>query len=412
AGLALTASPDRFRLRPGGKVTIQVKASFQGTPAPGAPAEGAIQIGSRSTLPLRIPWAIPFGRYTGPLLSSVSLSKTSFKPSDTTPAVLSFRAGALSPGTGGTEVHPVGRLDMVLANSSGTHLGLLVRMRDLLPGSYAFGLTGRDPNGNTLPAGDYTLALAAIPPDGSRATYRKVVFTIQYFLILRPLFAAIFPFAARRRSVSDHTRSPRITPAREPVRHRQGAAAPRRAALRRRPEPRQRAARVQEGCRRLGPRDHGRRHHPGARGLSGHSQHRARTVEGGHPLPPGRRARRGEGARDVDDVEMRADGHSVWRGQGRHSRRPEEALAGRAATNDTPLHERDHQRDRAGEGHPGAGRRHQRRRDGVELRHLLNEQGPLGPRRGDRQAAERRRLARQAGGNSARGALLHPGSRP
>jgi len=179
AGLALTASPDRFRLRPGGKVTIQVKASFQGTPAPGAPAEGAIQIGSRSTLPLRIPWAIPFGRYTGPLLSSVSLSKTSFKPSDTTPAVLSFRAGALSPGTGGTEVHPVGRLDMVLANSSGTHLGLLVRMRDLLPGSYAFGLTGRDPNGNTLPAGDYTLALAAIPPDGSRATYRKVVFTIK-----------------------------------------------------------------------------------------------------------------------------------------------------------------------------------------------------------------------------------------
>ena len=36
-----------------------------------------------------------------------------------------------------------------------------------------------DPNGNVLPAGDYTLALAAIPPDGSRATYRKVTFTIK-----------------------------------------------------------------------------------------------------------------------------------------------------------------------------------------------------------------------------------------
>src|SRR5439155_10350989 len=92
AGLALTASPDRFRLPPGGKVTIRVKASFQGTPTPGAPAEGTIQIGSRSTLPLRIPWAIPFGRDTGPLLSSVRLSRQSFKPSDTTPAVLSFRA--------------------------------------------------------------------------------------------------------------------------------------------------------------------------------------------------------------------------------------------------------------------------------------------------------------------------------
>ena len=179
AGLALTATPDRFRLPPGGKITIRVKASFQGTPNTGAPAEGTIAIGSRSTFPLRIPWAIPFGRYNGPLLTGLRLSKQSFKPSDTTPAVLSFRAGGLTRGSDGTEVHPVGRLDMVLTSAFGSHLGLLVRMRDLLPGSYAFGLTGRDPNGNTLPAGDYTLALAAMPPDGSRATYRKVTFTIK-----------------------------------------------------------------------------------------------------------------------------------------------------------------------------------------------------------------------------------------
>ena len=100
-------------------------------------------------------------------------------PSDTVPAVLSFRAGALTPGQGGTQIHPVGRLDMVLTNTDGTQLGLLVRMRDLLPGSYAFGLTGRDPNGNTLPTGDYTLTLTAIPPDGSRASRRKVTFTIK-----------------------------------------------------------------------------------------------------------------------------------------------------------------------------------------------------------------------------------------
>jgi hypothetical protein len=52
-------------------------------------------------------------------------------------------------------------------------------MRDLLPGRYAFGLTGRDPNGNVLPAGDYTLTLAAYPPDGGRPTVRKVGFTIK-----------------------------------------------------------------------------------------------------------------------------------------------------------------------------------------------------------------------------------------
>ena len=179
AGLALTASPARFRLRPGGEVTIHVKAAFQGRPADSPAAEGTMEIGSRSTLPLRVPWVIPFGRDRAPLLSAVGLSKKSFKPSDTTPAVLSFRAGGLGPGEQGAQVQPVGRLDMLLTSESGSDLGLLVRMRDLLPGSYAFGLTGRDPNGNTLPAGDYTLTLIAFPPDHSRPTFRQVTFTIQ-----------------------------------------------------------------------------------------------------------------------------------------------------------------------------------------------------------------------------------------
>jgi hypothetical protein len=179
AGLALTASPDRFRLRAGGKITIRVTASFPGVPGTSPPAEGTIEIGSRSTAPVRVPWAIPFGRYQGPLLTAVRLARRTFKPSDTTPTVLSFRAGALTDGSDGTEIEPVGRLDMVLTSSFGTQLGLLVRMRDLLPGSYAFGLTGRDPNGNTLPPGDYTLTLTARPPDGSRATIRTLKFTIK-----------------------------------------------------------------------------------------------------------------------------------------------------------------------------------------------------------------------------------------
>ena len=179
AGLALTATPARFDLRPGGRVAIRIKASFSGTPATSPPAEGTIEILSRSTLPIRVPWVIPFGRDQTPLLSSVRLAKKSFKPSDTQPVVLSFRAGGLTSGENGAQIHPVGRLDMVLTNADGTKLGLLVRMRDLLPGSYAFGLTGRDPNGNTLPAGDYKLTLTAIPPDGSKATRRQVTFTIE-----------------------------------------------------------------------------------------------------------------------------------------------------------------------------------------------------------------------------------------
>ena len=57
--------------------------------------------------------------------------------------------------------------------------------------------------------------------------------------------------------------------------------------------------------------------------------------------------------------------------------RSEAALARRAGAPDPPLHERDHHRDRAREGHPGAGRRHRRAGDGVDHRHLLDERGPL-----------------------------------
>ena len=47
------------------------------------------------------------------------------------------------------------------------------------------------------------------------------------------------------------------------------------------------------------------------------------------------------------------------------------------------------------------------RGDGVDLRHVLDEQGPLGARRRHRQAARDRRLARPGGGDRARRALLH-----
>ena len=84
----------------------------------------------------------------------------------------------------------------------------------------------------------------------------------------------------------------------------------------------------------------------------------------------------------------------------------------RAPEDDSPLHVRDHQRDRPREGHPGAGRGHGRARDGLDLRHVLDEQGPLGARRRDREAAEHRRLARAARGDRPRRALHHPRGRP
>ena len=42
------------------------------------------------------------------------------------------------------------RLDVELRTAGGKRLGLLARLRDLLPGRYAFGLTGHGPTGQLL----------------------------------------------------------------------------------------------------------------------------------------------------------------------------------------------------------------------------------------------------------------------
>ena len=187
------------------------------------------------------------------------------------------------------------------------------------------------------------------------------------------------------------------------------AAASSRRDLRPRSEPDSRPLAVQEGRRGLDPGRDGRRVDRGVPGLPRDAQHRARPVEGGHPLPPGRHARRGQVAVDVDDLEVRAHGTSVRRREGWRRLQPEDALRGRARADDAPLHERDHQRHRPRAGHPRAGRRHGRPGHGVDLRHLLDEQGVLRPRRRHRQAALGRRLARPRGGDRPRQPLLHPG---
>ena len=61
---------------------------------------------------LKVPWAITYGAPPESLISSVALSAGAFKPSDTTPAVLSLQAGLVRQGPEGAEVHPVSKLDV------------------------------------------------------------------------------------------------------------------------------------------------------------------------------------------------------------------------------------------------------------------------------------------------------------
>jgi hypothetical protein len=124
-------------------------------------AEGAAQ-------PARIPWTLSVAPDVPKLISGLELSTRFVRPSDRDPTVLRFRAGAVAETAEGVSVEPVALLEVELWTARGKRLGLLARLRDLLPGRYAIGLTGRDPEGRRLPPGRYVVRLRAYGADSSQ----------------------------------------------------------------------------------------------------------------------------------------------------------------------------------------------------------------------------------------------------
>lgn len=171
--------PDHLALGVGRAARVQVTVR-----APAAPPDllvtGDLQIAPLGSEPLEIPWALSFDRTPPALLSHLSLSESSFKPSDTNPAILTLQAGAVSTQRG-LQVEPVARLDVLLYTAAGRFLGVLARLRDLLPGSYSFGITGRGPGSELLPPGSYELRLNAWPtiPKNADPASGKVRFTVE-----------------------------------------------------------------------------------------------------------------------------------------------------------------------------------------------------------------------------------------
>ena len=177
-GLEITPVPAQVRLKPGGSTVVRLVARLRGAPPTAGSAEGAVTLLPRGAAPLRVPWAITFAGNAPPALSRIALSASAFKPSDTTPAVLSLRAGALQQLETGPQVQPLARLDVDLWRG-GERLGLLARLRDVLPGQVAIGLTGRDPDGNRLAPGPYRIKLVAVPTTGRPITRKVVKFRIK-----------------------------------------------------------------------------------------------------------------------------------------------------------------------------------------------------------------------------------------
>ena len=177
-GLLIDSKPKWVRLKPGGHATLQLEVRLRGAPPTGGSAEGAVLLIARGAGPLKLPWVVTFGPTPSDLISEIGLSSSAFKPSDTTPAVLSLRAGNVLQAPAGTQVEPLVRLDVELWRDR-KRLGLLTRLRDLPPARVTLGLTGRNPNGRVLKPGKYQIRLLAYSTSGGPPTRRTIAFRIK-----------------------------------------------------------------------------------------------------------------------------------------------------------------------------------------------------------------------------------------
>jgi subtilisin family serine protease len=177
-GAALAVSPGWFTLAPRGRQKVFVVARMAYMP-PGVEVVSAdFELQAGGAAPIRVPWTLTLGSYERDLLGGVRLSTRSFKPSDSAPALLELRAGRLVERGGRSEVLPLSHLDLDLWRGR-ERVGRLVRLRNLLPGRYTFGLTGRGPAGKTLRPGLYTLRLLGYPPGEGPPSRQIVEFTIR-----------------------------------------------------------------------------------------------------------------------------------------------------------------------------------------------------------------------------------------
>jgi hypothetical protein len=178
AGATVTTRPERVALRPGASavVTITVKASVRPA-APGALA-GAVRAIAGPTTRLRIPWNAAVPVTTKPAVTRVALTTSSFEPSDRQPVVLTLVAGRVDGTPDRPQLLPLARLELELYRRE-RRVGTLVRLRDVLPGRYAFGVTGRGPRGARLRPGRYELRVVGVPVGGGRPTVVRVPFRLR-----------------------------------------------------------------------------------------------------------------------------------------------------------------------------------------------------------------------------------------
>lgn len=178
AGLRLDLLPTRLVLKPGARGTVAVSVRVPRLPrAPGA-LDGILVVRSDLAGSVRVPWSFAVPSTRAPLLRSVRLSPPRFAPTDDRPSVLTVVAGRVDGAASRPQLLPLERLEVTLLRGGAT-VGTLAVLRDVLPGTYAFGITGRGPRGGRLRPGSYALRVTAIPVGGGDPDLRTVAFSIR-----------------------------------------------------------------------------------------------------------------------------------------------------------------------------------------------------------------------------------------
>jgi hypothetical protein len=158
-------------------VKVTVAAGVPLLPRPPAALGGALRVRVRGGSTLQVPWTIAVPLANRDLIPSARLSSRVFEPSDVEPAVLTVVAGRVDGTAERPQLQPLEELAIDLYRGD-RRLGRLALIRDVLPGRYSFGITGRGVTGRRLPPGDYALRLTATPVGGAEKDEQTVPFTI------------------------------------------------------------------------------------------------------------------------------------------------------------------------------------------------------------------------------------------
>ncbi len=177
AGVTVMVAPRRLRLRPGAVREVALTVHVSVRPRPPSALRGTLVLRVRNGRWLRVPWAVAVPLANARLVSDLVLSRRTFEPSDTEPAVLAFVAGRVDGTAERPQLRPLAELAVDLYRGT-RRLGTLARVRDVLPGRYAFGLTGRGPRGRRLPKGGYEIRVIGTPLDGGEPSESSVQFRI------------------------------------------------------------------------------------------------------------------------------------------------------------------------------------------------------------------------------------------